>query len=67
MRRLLVLSGFFLLAFEPVALAWVGHARVGSRVFTIGSFCPLESIAGTLLGACILAGLGFGVSWLFRR
>lgn len=47
--------------------AWVGHARVSYCVFTIGSFCPLESIAGTLLGVGVLAGLSFGVGWLFKR
>lgn len=67
MGRGAIISALFWGLSSLSADAWVAHTRVKSCVFTIGSFCPLESIGGTLLGVGILAGLGFGFNWLFRR
>ena len=40
--------------------------RVNDCVFTIGNFCPLESIGATVAGSLLLGFVLFGLRWLFH-
>jgi len=53
----------FFILFTGPAQARGGHVALNSCVFTIGSFCPIESVgmsvAATVVLALIFGGLGF--------
>lgn len=56
---------------EAVAATVRAHANLDSCVFTVGNWCPVESLGLTLVGALVLGviALLFGgvLAWLKRR